>query len=725
MLIHLYKKKGIEMQKLFLIIGLILILYTALTADEGMWLLTDIKDLELNKKGLKIDPIDIYNPNGISLTDAIVNLGGASAELVSPEGLLLTNHHVAFGAVQRASIKGDDYITKGFFAKTRDEEIPAPGSTARILKEMKDVTEEVLQAAKGIKNTVKKRRAIKAQIKAITDKIEDGRDDITAKIAEMYEGNQYILYVQQSFEDVRLVYVPPRSIGNYGADIDNWMWPRHTGDFAFMRIYMAPDGTGRKFNKENLPYKPKNWLKIAKDHLKNGDFTFIMGFPGKTNRYKTSYAVDYSLNHYYPSYIKNYKELIEMLEGKAKEDPIVSRKVAGFIKSLNNGMKNRQGNIDGMNALNFLEKKRAGEKELTSFIKNDPNLNKKYGDVLGEIGKHYQELLLTQERDYILSSFRRLSGTLPRITNQIVYNANERSKPESERDPEFSESDIKRSLRRLRFTYMSFDESVDKMVLKRTLLKASDLPESSRIDGLEYIFESNESIDEFLDKLYKNSKLSDPESAKPLYFKTLVELDSINDPMIAFAKKLYPDLEAQRKINEERNANLSEQTKKYIEAVSLWKGSKLYSDANGTIRFTYGKVAGYKPRDAVYYKPFTTLSGVVEKDTGVRPFNVPDKLKELHTQKDFGPWMDPTINDVPVAFTHGCDITGGNSGSPVMNAKGELVGIAFDGNYEALTGDWEFTPEIQRTISVDIRYVMFVTEKFAGADYLLKEMGLK
>ena len=713
------------MQRLFLVIGMIIILSTALIADEGMWLLTDIKDLKLDKKGLKIDPVDIYNPDGVSLTDAIVNLGGASAELVSPEGLLLTNHHVAFGAVQRASIKGDDYITKGFFAKNRDEEIPAPGSTARILKEMKDVTGEVLQAAEGIEDVVKKRRAIKAKIKIITEKIEDGRDDIRARIAEMYEGKQYILYVQQSFEDVRLVYVPPRSIGNYGADIDNWMWPRHTGDFAFLRIYVAPDGTGRKFNKENIPYKPKNWLKIAKDHLKDGDFTFIMGFPGSTNRYKTSYAVDYSLNHYYPSYIKNYKELIEMLEGKAKEDSILSRKVAGFIKGLNNGMKNRQGNIDAMNASNFLGKKQAAEKELTNFIKNDPELNKKYGDVLSQIGKHYEELLLTQDRDYILSSFRRLSGTLPRIANQIVYNANERNKLESERDPGFSEADIKRSLRRLRYSYMSFDASVDKMILKRTLLKARDLPESSRINGLEYIFNSNQSIDEYLDELYKNSKLSDLEYVKPLYSITLEELEAINDPMIDFAKKLYPDLGTRRKINEERDAILSEQTKKYIEALSLWKKSTLYPDANGTIRFTYGKVAGYKPRDAVYYKPFTTLSGVVEKDTGVWPFNVPDKLKELHAQKDFGPWMDPAINDVPVDFLHGCDITGGNSGSPVMNAKGELIGIAFDGNYEALTGDWEFTLEIQRTISVDIRYVMFVTEKFAGADYLLKEMGLK
>ena len=713
------------MQKLFLILGLILILCVNVIAEEGMWLLTDIKDLNLQKEGLEIDPIKIYNPNGISLTDCIVNLGGASAELVSPEGLLLTNHHVAFGAVQRASIRGDDYITKGFFAKTRAEEIPAPGSTARILKEMRDVTEEVLQAAEGIDNVVQKSRAIKSKIKAMTDKIEDGREDITARIAEMYEGKQYILYVQQSYEDVRLVYVPPRAIGNYGADIDNWMWPRHTGDFAFMRIYMAPDGSGRKFNKENVPYKPKNWLKIAKDHLKDGDFTFIMGFPGRTNRYKTSYSVDYSLNHYYPNSIKNYRELIEMLEGKAAKDSIVSRKVAGFIKGLNNGMKNMQGNVDGMNASKFLDKKRAGEKELITFIKEDLKLNKKFGNVLSEIEKYYQEQMLTRERDYVLSSFRRLAGTLPRIANQIIYNAHERSKPEAERDPGFSETDIKRSLRRLRFNYMSFDESVDKMVFKRTLLKARDLPESSQIKGLEHIFKSNVSIDEFLDKLYKDSNFSDPEYVKPLYSKSLKELDDFDDPMIGFAKKLYPDLEAQRKINEKRNAILSELSRKYIEAVSLWKKSKLYPDANGTIRFTYGKVAGYKPRDAVYYKPFTTLSGVIEKDTGLRPFNVPEKLKELHIQKDFGPWIDPNLKDVPVAFTHGCDITGGNSGSPVMNSEGELIGIAFDGNYEALTGDWEFIPEIQRTISVDIRYVMFVTEKFAGADYLLKEMGLK
>jgi hypothetical protein len=282
------------MKKLVLLVMLLTLSLRQGFAEEGMWLLTQIDKLDLKKQGLKIKVSDIYNPDGISLTQAIVNLGGASAELVSPEGLLLTNHHVAFGGVQRASINADDYITKGFFAPTRKDEIPAPGYIARVLLEMKDVTEEVVSALQGIEDPVQRKRAVRVKIKHMTDAIEGDREDLTARIAEMFEGQQYILYVQQSFEDVRLVYVPPLSIGKYGGDIDNWMWPRHTGDFAFLRVYMAPDGKGRKYNEENVPYKPRKWLKVAKEPLKEGDLTFIMGFPGRTNRYRTSYAVDYS-----------------------------------------------------------------------------------------------------------------------------------------------------------------------------------------------------------------------------------------------------------------------------------------------------------------------------------------------------------------------------------------------------------------------------------------------
>jgi len=712
------------MKKIFAILILIFSVSTSLMAEEGMWLLDQIKDLNLKEKGLKINVKDIYNPDGISLTQAIVNLGGASAELVSPDGLLLTNHHVAFGAVQRASIKGDDYITKGFYAKNREEEIPAFGSTARVIKEIRDVTSEVLDAAKGISDPVQRQRAIRNKIQNMTDAIEKGHEDITARIAEMYEGMQYILFVQQNFQDVRLVYVPPQSIGNYGADIDNWMWPRHTGDFSFMRVYMAPDGSGRKYNKENIPYKPQIWLKVAKEHQKDGDFTFIMGYPGRTSRYKTSSAVDYSLNYYYPESIKNYHELIHLLEEKGSEGPIISRKVAGFLKGLNNTMKNYQGNVDGMKAPGFLAKKQAMEKELQKFIEAEKTLKKEYGNVLTDIGALYKDQIQTRERDEILSAFRRMAGTLPRMANQIVYNAYQRSLPEDERDPRFSEQDIERSLERLRFSYMSYDESVDKAVFKRILQKAEALPADLKINGLEKILTDPNSIDAYLDNAYSKTVLADMDQVKELYTKQLDEIKKMDDPLIQLAIDLYPEFEKQRDENEKRDAVLSELTKKYIEVLSKWKKQPLYPDANGTIRFTYGNVMGYSPRDAVYYKPFTTLTGVIEKDTGEFPFDVPEKLKELYAAKDYGKWKDPVLGDVPVAFLHQCDITGGNSGSPAMNAKGELIGIAFDGNYEALTGDWEFNPEIQRTISVDIWYVLFITQKFAGAEYILKEMGL-
>ena len=713
------------MKKLVLLVMLLTLSLRQGFAEEGMWLLTQIDKLDLKKQGLKIKVSDIYNPDGISLTQAIVNLGGASAELVSPEGLLLTNHHVAFGGVQRASINADDYITKGFFAPTRKDEIPAPGYIARVLLEMKDVTEEVVSALQGMEDPVQRKRAVRAKIKSMTDAIEGDREDITARIAEMFEGQQYILYVQQSFEDVRLVYVPPLSIGKYGGDIDNWMWPRHTGDFAFLRVYMAPDGKGRKYNEENIPYKPKKWLKVAKEPLKEGDLTFIMGFPGRTNRYRTSYAVDYSLNHFYPRSIENFKEMIDLLESKAQEDPIVARKVAGFLSGLNNAMKNYQGNLDGMQALNFLEKKQVMEQELQAFINADRDLKARYGTVLEAIADIYRQQVENRENDEILSAFGRMSGTLPGIANQIAFNAQQRSLPEDEREPGFSESDIERGLQRLHFTFMSFDEGVDKALLNRTLHKAKRMGDALHLESLKTVAQGDRCIKEIIDEMYSNTRLTDLDYVKEMYRASLDDLKSIDDPLIAFALKLYPDLQAKRKTDEKREALLSELSRRYIEILQNWKKTELYPDANGTIRFTYGKVSGYEPRDAVYYQPFTTLGGVIEKHTGEEPFDAPQKLHELHKQRDYGKWADPQLGGVPVAFIHECDITGGNSGSPVMNARGELIGIAFDGNYEALTGDWEFIPDLQRTISVDIRYVLFVTEKFAGADYILKEMGIK
>jgi len=714
------------MKKILVVLTLMLTLSLFVIGEEGMWLLNQVKNLELAKKGFEITASDIYDPANPGIAQAVVHLGGGTAELISPNGLILTNHHVAFGAVQRASTKGTDYITHGFLAKTLEEEIEGPGYSAEILQEMKDLTPEFKRFDK-IKDPEKRERAVELKIKEITEKIEKGKTDIHATIAEMYDGKQYFLFVHKRFDDVRVVYVPPAAIGNYGGDIDNWMWPRHTGDFSFMRIYMAPDGTGRKYNKENVPYKPKYWLKIAEKGLKKGDMTFIVGYPGSTRRYRTSASVEESLHHFYPNRVQYYKELIDLMETFAKDSDIARAKVAGLDKGLNNAMKNYQGNIEGMYRSNFLQRKIDFENRLTAFLEKDKSLYAKYGDVLENIKKQYAYMAKYRDRDDLISSAtsrRPLCGLLLGTAIKAYDTAREREKPKKFRDPEFSENENKRYVGRLQYTYLSFYEPADKAVMKKWMGRADRLPEGMRLEGPDNLLEkNNRTMDQFIDMAYEKSSLKDAAAAQSLFKKTSKQLEAMNDPFINLAVALYPEAEAYKKRDKKNDAVLAELRGKYIDALYAWKGGNLYPDANRTIRFSYGQVDGYQPRDAVYYEPFTTIKGMLEKDTGKEPFNMPEGVKKLYAARDFGRWMSPELNDVPIAFTHKVDSTGGNSGSPVMNARGELVGILFDGNYESMTADWQYEPEITRSISVDIRFVMFITEKLANARNILAELG--
>lgn len=718
-------KKGVCVMKKAMVCVLFfsLVLIFPAMAEEGMWLLTQLKQLELEKKGLEISVEDIYHPDKTSLTDAIVWLGGCTASFVSTEGLVLTNHHCAEGALQRASSEGKDYIKNGFLAKDRSEELQAIGSRASVLEKIKDVTQEIMKAAKGIEDLVERDKKINATITQMTEKIEGGRDDVLANVAAMYNGKQYILFVYKRYQDVRIVYAPPNSIGTYGGDIDNWMWPRHTGDFTYLRVYMAPDGSGAKYSPDNIPVKPKNYLRVAKDHLKDGDFTFILGFPGATTRWRTSNSVGWNLKYNYPETIKNFKELIELMATHTKDSEEGRIRVASLDSGLNNTMKNYQGKIDGMTKTNFLETKKTFEKELMAFIESKPDLKEKYGDILDRIKAQYTELAKLKEKDDAMGLFGFSNGVLSSLASQIYGTAREREKPDEERAPYFTERGVEQTVKNLHLRYFSYYEPVDKAMLKRVLGIVKDLPEGQRIEGLEYLFSGSQSIDDFVEEAYAKTKLMDVEYARPLFNKSSKELEALGDPLVTMAAKRYDETEAQQKRTQKFNANIISLRKEYIDALYEWKGEGLYPDANGTMRFTYGHVAGYRPADAVWYKPFTTLKGVVEKHTGEFPFDSPDKLNELWEKKDFGQWADSRLGDVPVGFTHRCDITGGNSGSPVMNAKGELVGLAFDGNYEAMTGDWQYDYDIQRTISVNIKYVLFIMEKFGGANHILKEMG--
>lgn len=696
-----------------------------LSAEEGLWLLTQLKQLDLKDAGIKIPAESIYHPRKTSISDAIVWLGGCSASFVSLDGLILTNHHCAYGALQRASTAKKDFIKDGFLAKSRSEEIQAIGMNAYVLEEVRDVTSKILKGIGKNQDAVVREKTIKGRLVALTEKIENGKDDVLAKIGDNFEGREYVLYVFKKYQDVRLVYAPPRSIGKYGGDIDNWMWPRHTGDFTYLRAYSARDGSGAKYSADNVPVKPKNWLKIAREPVAEGDATFILGYPGSTSRWRSSSSVAWNLEYGYPWRVQNYGEIIDLIDSITENDAEGEVKLASRRSGLANSMKNAAGKIRSMKLTGFLENKRVFENEFKAALKSDQNLNKKYGHILSEIDKQYELLQKNRLKSNVFDLFGSRGSVLAYIAKDIVHTVMEREKPDSERDPEFTERSVEKKLEKLYLRYYSYYLPVDRALLSRALTMAFDLPESQRIHGLKSVFPGGVGdLEKFVDKAFSETRLTDVDYARSLYYKSLTEIKSMDEPLLQLMCAIYEEEETISKDKDIFSARITELRKEYINALFEWKGGRMYSDANSTMRFTYGDVAGYKPADAVWYKPFTTLKGVIDKATGEWPFNMPDTMQTLYDNKDFGNWKYPALNDVPVAFLHKCDITGGNSGSAVLNSRGELIGLAFDGNWEAMTSDWQYSDALQRTISVNIHYVLFVTEKVAGADFLLEEMGI-
>lgn len=714
------------MKKISFTLFILLFLAMSTMAQEGMWLLTQLDQLDLSKKGLAVSTGDLYNKDKPALYSAILQVGGGTGSFVSPDGLVLTNHHVAFTALQRVSSATTNYLTEGFLAPTRKDEIKAPGYRALMVVEIRDVTAEVLEAAKGVTDPVEKDKKINAGIVAMTDLIEKDKKDIKAGVSEMYNGKQYLLFVYKEFKDLRIVYAPPMSIGNYGGETDNWMWPRHTGDFSFLRVYAAPDGTGTEYDAGNVPYKPKVWLRTTRDNQKEDDFTFIMGFPGNTTRYRSSTSVNWNQEYNYPFSIKNFREIIDLCDELTKKDPAGQLKVANLTKGLANAMKNYQGKLEGMKKTNFLQKKLDFETEFLAWANSTVSNREKYGTILSREKEQYNLLGDTKERDNVYGVFQGLAGLQLNMAVQAYNLARELEKPAGERQPGLTDEAIKEAMEGLQYAYADYYEPVEKALLLRALKMAGALPAGQRITGLEYIFsDKSKSIEEFADKAVAASGLNNLEYAKNLYGKSSKELEAMGDPFMIMAVRLYPMGQEIQKTNELFAANVTEIRKEYLDALFAWKGKGLYPDANGTIRFTSGRIKGYKPRNAVWYDPLTSLRGVIEKNTGVEPFNAPEKLVELYRQKDFGNWADPVLKDVPVAFLSTCDITGGNSGSPVMNARGELTGVVFDGNYEALISDWQYDADLQRAISCDIRYILYIAQKFGNAGFLVDEMQAK
>ena len=700
-----------------------LALSVAAFADEGMWMPHQMKELELKAKGLSMDPAELYKTDGTGLMSAVVNLGGGTGEFVSADGLILTNHHVAFGAIQRASSREKDYITDGFTALTRGEEIPAQGYTADVLLGYEDVTAAVQDKLKPGLTPRQRYDALERSTKDIVAKAEKGGKDFRCVVAAMYSGNKHYLFTYKRIRDVRLVLAPPLALGNFGGEVDNWMWPRHTCDFSFLRAYVAKDGTGAEFSPENIPYKPRSVLKISLEGFKPGDFTFVMGYPGRTSRNATLIELRSEMVSM-AKRIKDMMDTVAFFEKAGKSDKEVEIRYAGRVKGTSNGLKNFQGKLEGMQKIDLVGKKAAQEEEFLSWVAVDPLRQTRYGKVLDDIAAFVGRSAVFAAKNEALGEASASSTLLSQATT-ITRAVQEIQKPDKDREPQFQDRNMPYVRKNIQLAERGYELATDRAFMKHNLKKMLALPADQVPVALRgVVTPGNEAgIDAYVDGLYAKTVLASPEKRLELLALKPARLAAVGDPLIGLAAELEKEMKA---VREEAKAIAQEKQdlrKVYEEALLERAQGRFAPDANGTIRFTYGPVEGYSPKDAVYYEPQTTLGGILEKETGTYPFAVPEKIKKLRADQDFGPYMDARLQDVPACFLNTTNVTGGNSGSPTFNAKGEQIGIIFDMTYESVIGDYFIIPELQRSISVDLRWVLFVTDKFAGASGIIREIG--
>ncbi len=692
-------------------------------ADEGMIPMSELANVDLKARGIELTAKQLFNPQAISLVDGVCRVNGCTGSFVSASGLIITNHHCAYGAIQKASTTEHDYLLNGFVAKSLAEEISAPDYTVRVTEDYRDVSSEVLAAVIDGMSYVERTRAIEKRSKELELAAEAAQPGVRAEVAEMFAGKTYVLFLYTYLKDIRLSFAPPASIGNFGGEDDNWMWPRHTGDFSFMRAYTAPDGSSATYAAENIPYRPKRFVQVAPQGVDEGDAVFLLGYPGRTARHKTTSFLKFENDVRLPMIVDLYQWQIEQLAKAGAQDRSVEIKHASRMRSLANVEKRSRGQLKGIHRAAVISKRLAEENRLQEFINDDAERRAKFGSLLTEIEAVYSEMRTAAPLEINLDQLRSACQAL-RIGFFVVDAASERAKADLDRESLYMDRNWEQAIQQLKTAMGDYHAPSDVSLLSGMLERLSRIPEARDNSALAKMLVEPQTFQATAQELIAATQLGEWTFVEECLTKSPQALAASSDPVLQLAVALYPTYLAMREIEKEREGRLGPLYGSLIEIKQQFLERNFLPDANATLRLTSGRVRSYSPADAVVMTPLTTLTGVIEKTTGLDPFITPEIVIEKYREKDFGIFRNKRLGDVPVAILYDTDTTGGNSGSPIFNARGELVGVNFDRCFEATINDFAWDQSTSRSIGVDIRYVLWVTGIVYEANHLLQEMGI-